>query len=251
MILNCWRGIQVGIFIVAIAVLGSGCNMSDLSGQVWKAIDDGDVTSIEQLSKNNKAVLSKVRLDGDTPLLYAMKKGEKECFEALLKCGADPNQIVGRNGKAAPNYAAADRDSYYLRTLLLYGGNPNLDNQSHPRFRGSPLLFAIQNNHIENAKLLIAAGADVDLKIESQHCPLTEAAATDAFEIVIVLIDSGADIQVHEKGRMSFAYLMHQKRPDLYTHPPTRDACQKVWDKLKEMGVDPEKAHWEGEYFVW
>lgn len=251
MILSYWRGIQVGILIIAIAVLGSGCNMSDLSGQVWKAIDDDDIATIESLSKSNKSVLSKVGLDGSTPLLYAMRKGRKECFETLLKCGANPNQTVGRFGKSAITFAASHPDAFYLKTTLLYGADPNLDNKASPSRRGTPLLYAISDERTENVQILLKAGADPDLSVGEKARPIVRASNSDLFEVVLALIDAGADIHLRESGFDCFAYAMHKKKPETFTDPPTRDACQKVWDKLKEMGVDPEKAHWEGEYFVW
>lgn len=248
---ECWRDIRYASFIIVLMILGNGCNMSDVSGKIWKAIDDDDVTTIEQMSENNRAVLSKVGLDGSTPLLYAMSKGRKECFETLLKCGANPNQTTGRFGKAATTFAASHPDVFYLKTTLLYGGDPNLDNKASPSRRGTPLLYAISEERTENVRLLLKSGADPDMAVGEKQRPLVRAVNSNAFEIVLALIEAGADIQLREKKFISFAHAMHNKRPEDYTHPPTREACQKVWDKLKEMGVDPEKAHEEGEYFVW
>jgi ankyrin repeat protein len=156
------------------------------------AAEQGDTKTIDDLVKQGVDVNAKGRSDV-TPLLRAFWAKNKEGFMALLRHGADPNALNDR-GEAVMNEAAMDGDSFWLAQALKQGGRPNLVNVGNPNSPGeTPIYYAILNDRTENAKLLIAAGADVNRKNKGGTFPLMRAARRPAYSIVFALLEAGAD----------------------------------------------------------
>ena len=61
---------------------------------------------------------------GDTALILATVKAQKNCLEILLKFGANVN-IQGKNGFTALMHAALDGNIICLGMLLNSGADPN------------------------------------------------------------------------------------------------------------------------------
>jgi len=61
------------------------------------------------------------------------------------------------------------------------------------------LLEASLKGQLEEVKLLIEVGADVNVKDEFGYTPLMEASTNDQIEVIKLLIESGADVNAKNK----------------------------------------------------
>ena len=147
---------------------------------LWPASLNGSVTMVRKLldagANPNAALLS-----GETPVMTAARSGAADVVEALLAKGADPNLSATR-GQTALMWAAAQWHSDVVDVLLQHGADVHVrsdvwqqlwqtgaDQGTHPDHQvwiqeggNAPLLFAARVGDLASAKLLVAAGADID-----------------------------------------------------------------------------------------
>jgi ankyrin repeat protein len=157
--------------------------------------------------------------EGAVPMLiWTMCAQNKKGYEALLKAGADPNlggtghgftspgvvghpftrgdsSIVSR-GWSATVMAATIEDPYYLRLALQYGGDPDA---KKGEVRDRPLLLASYEGFIENVRILLDAGADVN--IHDERYPNYNAAVMairgyNRYDIIMLLLERGFDFDL-------------------------------------------------------
>ncbi len=139
-------------------------------------------------------------------LFHAIQKADTAAVKRLLDAGLDPN-LKDAEGTpalmAATLYAGAD----CVKVLLERGANPNATNPTG----ATALMWAMPD--VAKAKLLIAAGADVNARSRDlQRTPLLIAASYPAAVPVLqMLLDHGADIHakdragVHALGRATLS----------------------------------------------
>lgn len=150
------------------------------------AAQDGTPTSFETIKILGEA---KANLDASniiyTPLTYAVSQDNKELVQALLDAGADPNAKT--QGGQSPLQGAAN-NLEITQILLQAKADPNITND-----RGETALFnAIANAPLEEVKVLIAAGGDVNKKDENGLSPLQLANNLYKTEFVDLLKEHGA-----------------------------------------------------------
>jgi ankyrin repeat protein len=162
-------------------------------------------------------------------------------MERLLKAGADANrpsiqetQHTSRppGSRAAPEpievplYAALDSShevTEKVRLLLAHGANPNVTYHG-----GSLLQLFILNQHIEAAKMLIAAGAD--LKKPGLLTPFLHSSSESNLEALRFLLTNGADPnipdgigKVDQTGKNVDSLLEVTGKVEDYPLPPISD----------------------------
>lgn len=95
---------------------------------------------------------------GETPLIVCARTGAVEAVKALLSRGADVDVKESQQGQTALMRAVAGQHREVVRILVEHEADV------HARSRGgfTPLLFASQQGDIESARILLAAGADLD-----------------------------------------------------------------------------------------
>ncbi|MDB5121695.1 MAG: hypothetical protein JWN56_2913 [Sphingobacteriales bacterium] len=84
------------------------------------------------------------------------------------------------------------------RYLLLNGSNPNIPSQNG--YNVFPIHSAIANNHTIIAKMLLEAGANVNVQQMAAVTPLHSAAKNGNIDLIILLLEAGADITVEMEG---------------------------------------------------
>jgi ankyrin repeat protein len=90
---------------------------------LWAAAYNDDPSAV-RLLVNAGATIDPV--DGDTPLLFAVRWSRFAAAEALLGCGADAN-YQDKDGKTALHYMLKKHsDARYVRMFLKYGARMNL-----------------------------------------------------------------------------------------------------------------------------
>ena len=178
------------------------------------AAANGNIKRVDKLVADGVDV-NAVGKDSYTPLLAALTKKNKKGVLRLLEHGADPNIVItGESsyaGKSAIWVASQMEDTYFLDVMLKYGGNPNFRNK---KWYGDTLLHAaIFGDHrtaIDRVKLLVEAGADININGANESTPLIQAAAINQYEIIYYLLRQGADYKIVSKTNLSLIPLIER-----------------------------------------
>lgn len=136
-------------------------NEFDMAGlaPLHVAASHGNETCIRMLLEAGGQCDMRSRPAGHTPLFIAAYRGHQDCVRTLLSMGADSNALAG-NGASA-------------------------------------LLAAIDGEHVDIVRLLLQAGADVEVQLDAcQTRPVLLACSKKNREILDLLIDAGAQTGV-------------------------------------------------------
>ena len=151
---------------------------------------------------------------GQTVLMECSRSGNLRGVRSLLAHGADVNAKEAVHGQTALMWAVAQQHPDVVATLIelnadvkarsrIYSqtvtgeqtqraGREELNYITH-RGGSSPLLFAARVGDAESAKLLLAAGADVNDLLPDGTSALVEAAYSGNGAVAALLLDKGAD----------------------------------------------------------
>lgn len=250
--------------IIIITVFG-GCyadteNTSGLSIRVFKdtpiwdlakAVEHEDISKIEQLAKENKNLVNyQDTLYGATIIEWAVMNEKYDATEILLKLGANPNLRNYYDGRNALIEAADNnKNSKYLKLLLSNGADPNFNDlpKAVSKFPfTTPLITAALNSNLENVKMLVEAGANVNFKTPKGSTALKQAALMNQVYIVkYLLLDKHADF--------NYAFMTTITGKDLFLVDYMRDwpfdlesdkhKCKmKIVEFLRQNGMDYSKS---------
>lgn len=133
---------------------------------------------------------------GWTPLHLAARYADIETTQLLLDGGANCNLLT--NKKYSPlNLAVFNKKNGDKIAKLLIKHGAKLDNRIN---NGSTALFsAVEQKNIKLAKILLKAGADIELRNRRyKRTPLHKAAFDGSAEMVRLLLKYGADVNVRD-----------------------------------------------------
>src|SRR5437867_7718540 len=194
-------------------LIRSGANVNtrnDLGATpLWAACQNGSEAMVRRLlaaGANPNAAL----LLGETPVMVAARSGHTDIVEQLLGKGANVNARAAR-GQTALMWAVAQKHPDVVKALLAHGADVHarseawsevmavvphgyLDyNRAIPHGNDTPLLFAARAGDLSSAKLLVAAGANVN-DLDAWGVSVAALAAHSGFEeFVEFLLEKGAD----------------------------------------------------------
>ena len=155
---------------------------------------------------------------GETVLMECSRTGNAEAVAALLKAGARVNEKEAVNQQTALMWAVAQQHPKVVQALLEGGADIRARSRTYPQvvetgnrggsgdvstvLRGgsTPLLFAARVGDVESARLLIAAGADVNDAQPDGVSALVAAAHSGHTALGELLLDKGADPNAAEGG---------------------------------------------------
>lgn len=167
------------------------------------AASDGSSEIVKLLLAKGADVAARDSL-GATALSLAADAGDAATVSLLLAKGADAN-AKDVSGQTPLDNAAAEANLEIMRMLLSKGADPNTitaptttpDVKNGPIALGSltPLLLAVPCGGPETVKLLLDAGAKVNVKDVRGMTPLMLAVASDHAdpEVIRLLLEKGAD----------------------------------------------------------
>lgn len=155
----------------------------------------------QQLKSDNLKGINPLYEDNRTLLIESIINEDFEQVKLLLELNADPNEIPnGYEGKSAMAWASAYKSDKYLQLLLEHGGDPNLRNVSQ-RTMPYPVYVAIMTDRTENLELLLKSGANSNVVDGAGLTPAMLAATSGSWEMVMLLIEAGADVSFkNERG---------------------------------------------------
>jgi uncharacterized protein len=154
---------------------------------------------------------------GETPLMVASRVGNADVVGQLLEAGATVNVRAAR-GQTALMWAAAQRHPGVVRLLIARGAeiharseawsqveavspHGHLDyNRAIPYGRDTALMFAARAGDLASAKLLVAAGANVNDTDAGGVSATTLAAFAGFTELAEYLLDAGANPNADAAG---------------------------------------------------
>ena len=136
----------------------------------------------------------------DNDLLSSIQNGHLKKFEELLSKGADPNY---RDENGDPQFrpvvmeqAAVNKNSMFLQLCLESGANPDILDG----YKSSPVIFqAAKHSRLENVKLLVKHGANINVRNKNGSTPLHTAIAVKNYDIAHFLVLNGASLKTEDK----------------------------------------------------
>jgi serine/threonine-protein phosphatase 6 regulatory ankyrin repeat subunit B len=184
---NSWVYGYFGLYLVAaIYYVGSATDMDEAAGLAWERVADADTASLREsigLFKLDEGVALKAISDGAdvnimgrhgrTPLMKAANFGSLPVVDALLAHGADVHTRTSGGG-----------------TALHFAAGGGTYRHSNPReFRIRPQILA----------RMLAAGGDVHARDSEEMTPLLAACRTGSTELIAMLIEHGAELDVKNR----------------------------------------------------
>lgn len=193
-----------------------------LKDVMLKALLSDDIRTVKSclndgFSVDGRLPARKSRPDRETPLIIAAELGKVSIAKLLIERGADLHLNAGSHTtalckaicfnqpsmvnlllKAGTNIetdslilaATTKIDLRITRSLLKYGADPNAQNKS---FRQTAMHMAAFHDRADVARLLIRAGADVNIRDKHGHGPISCAIMRNSKEIFLLLLNQGAD----------------------------------------------------------
>lgn len=184
---------------------------------LWLACNNGSAALVEVLldagADPNAALPS-----GETPLMTAARTGNADAVRLLLEHHADVDAQEGAHGQTALMWAVAQGHPAVVRVLLEHGASVHDRSNAYPQVVSSagnadprgvfevmqggytPLLFAARQGNVDSARLLLAAGADINDAAASGTSALVVAAHSGHGALAALLLEAGADPGAADAG---------------------------------------------------
>jgi ankyrin repeat protein len=192
---------------------------SDPADLLLDALDSDDANQF-QLALANDALDINRRIDGESLLCRAVKRGSIDIVRLLLRVGADPNlrdkwkdqplilassspeitrlllehgSDVHARGSLTETALMKSKSIDVSQVLLEYGAR--IDELDH--HRDTALIHAISSKRIDQARFLLERGANVNAKA-TRRTPLTTAASSGGVDYLQLLLEYGADMNMKD-----------------------------------------------------
>ena len=202
---------------------GDGADLVIRGGARVNAVNDLGVTPLWAASENGSAAMVRRLLQaganpnaalvsGETPLMTAARTGNADVVKQLLAKGADVNATERGRGQTALMWAVAQHHADVVDVLVAHGGDlrartdvwtqvvKTTEEPSNAPYiidiqQGgyTPLLFAARVGALASAKLLVAAGADVNETAPYGTSAMVVAAHSGHGDVAAFLLEKGAD----------------------------------------------------------
>ncbi len=237
---------------------------------LWAASQNGSASMVKRLLEAH-ANPDLALLAGETPVMVAARSGYSEIVEMLLAKGANPN-AHGARGQTALMWAVAEKHPDVVKMLLAHGVDIQARsdvwtdvmavpphsilayNKAIPHGAETALMFAARVGDLTSAKLLVAAGGNVN-DADAWGVSATVLAVHAGYgELAEFLLDKGADPNLAAAGftalheaimrrdeKLVAALLDHGADPNapLRTWTPTRRSSKDLHFDPAIVGATP------------
>jgi ankyrin repeat protein len=137
------------------------------------------------------------------PLIDAIDSGDLDRVAKLLAAGVDPNATIPRYFTPLQNAVCEYEPPDYLGgvdSIVLLLRHGALVDKREGAEDETPLLLAVKRNHIEAVRILLAAGADPNVRDNVGDSPLRWCAEHGHLEMARLLLLCGATKTIRESG---------------------------------------------------
>ena len=225
---------------------------------LWTASQNGSTAMVGRLLAAG-ADPNAPLLAGETPLMVAARSGSPTVVERLLAAGADPN-ARGARGQMALMWAAAQHHADAVEALIAGGADIHARsevwtqvmavpphgqfgyNREIPHGGNTALMFAARVGALTSARVLVAAGADVDDTNAWGVSATTLAAHSGYTALVEFLLEQGANPSAAGAGFSALhATVMRgdeRTATALLTHGAHPDARLQAWTPARRASRD-------------
>lgn len=188
-----------------LAIKGGNNEIKKALGEalLWNTVKSGDLSQFNWVI--SLGVDLNIKINGGTPLMYAVNLGQTEVVKALLNANVDPSKKVKIN--------ECDRSGLTALILAARRGNVEcvkilIENKADLEVRDtkclySPLMHAISKGDHEIVKVLVKAGADIDIVGVQDLKPLELAILSGSVEVVRELIGAGINLNQFCSNRIT------------------------------------------------
>lgn len=199
---------------------------SERTQMLYDAACAGNLTKIHELVADgadlNSEMPTKLSGCGQTPLMYAARKGDLPACKTLIAAGADLEKVTYQYGTALM-YAAHCNQLVSCRLLLDEGANVNNRN-TVDAYGATALYESAETGKADICKLLLQYGADLGLCIKKpKECPLSAAARNhETLTCMYLIIYSKfnphytpQELQDWKKATLTFLLCIKRRYPEL------------------------------------
>lgn len=179
---------------------------ASLPGSVTSAVTEDLNSTIQFLLGGGASVTSK-DLEGNTPLHYAVERGEIPLIEALLNKNAAPEEINSKG--ISPLYQAVSRRRSDIAELLLKHLQTKLPNKNLE----SVLVMAVESGLNQVAKDLLNGGMTPNLTDKANRELVLIALNQSNFDLAEALVNKGAILDWHS-AQVQSLYTYSKKAKD-------------------------------------
>ncbi|KAK0062491.1 ankyrin repeat and SOCS box protein 13 [Biomphalaria pfeifferi] len=172
----------------------------DLVRPLHEACLAGSIDCVSLLLKHG-ANVNLGNIDGATALCDACWIGSVECVQLLIDHGADVNPPFLFS---TPLHEAVFRDHWECVQLLVKKRACIDKSDCH---YGTPLHVAACKGHVKSAQELLRAGANPNIS-KIHHTPLHEAARNQNFELLLLLLEHGANVYAQNNSGLTARQLV-------------------------------------------
>lgn len=244
----------------------SAANRADATPMLLATIN-GNAAMIEKLIKAGADPNVPLSKAGDTALMMASRTGKPDAVKVLLDHGAQVNAKETWGDTTALMWAVSERHPAVVKLLIDHGADVNAKSKFVPSASGrgfegttpaaakpgqpaeefasgllTPLMFAAREDDVESARLLIAAGADVNAIEGDGKDALGLAVFNGSYDLASFLIDSHSKVNQADAQRFTPLFWAVERR-NMETAPNfpwmvTTDPLPLI-QKLLDAGADP------------
>jgi ankyrin len=189
---------------------------------------NGSAAMIGRLLKAGVDANAPLSSSGDTALMLAARTGKAEAVKLLLDSGAKIDARESWGDTTALMWAVAEGNHAVVRLLIDHGADVNLRSRFVPSATGrgfegatpvaaranqpaednssgslTPLMFAAREGDLESARMLVAAGADINVRGGDGKDALGLAVFNGGYDVASFLIDNHANVNQADAQRFT------------------------------------------------
>jgi uncharacterized protein len=252
-------------------LIRAGANVSatnrDGVRPVQLAAMNGNAIMLDKLIKAGADPNQPLTQYGDTALMMAARTGKTDALKVLLEAGGKVNEREKWGGTTALMWAVSERHPEAVKLLIEQGADVKARSNFVPAANGrgfegrtpvadntdrkveefasgwlTPLMLAAREDDMESARLLVAAGADVNAAAGDGKNALSLAIFNGNYDLASYLVDNKADVNNTDTQRFTPLFWAVDRR-NMETAPNfpwmvTQDPLPLI-KKLLDAGANP------------